>query len=157
MNIEDVLENKVTFTDEAVKVQFNEKLQMWESLKALQITELDLTVDSTELQTALLRVPEVIRVLNLKFFEIKREKIKQERKLERYKASIILNLDQKEYRNEQKREAAVVDDKSFTTQQDKVDELSIILEEVEQQLWSYRHFESNLRSVAELRIREMKL
>lgn len=130
---------------------------LYEMIADVSVERIDeMLSNNIELQDMMLRNAEFIRLKNLEYFKLKSQLKKEERELETLQAEKVRNLNIDENKNEQTRKAAITLDPSCKAQQAFVDKLSIQLEEFEQEIWTLRHVESNLRMIAELRIIELK-
>lgn len=130
---------------------------IFDQVKKITIRRIDqMLTDNVELQDMMLRNTEFIRLKNLEYFEKKRELEAEKFALEQVEAKVMLKLDPSHIRNAEMRKAAVTIDSSTFRQRNVVINLQLEVEEMEQELWTLRHLESNLRLVAELRIIELK-
>jgi hypothetical protein len=130
---------------------------IFEAIQAVKISRIDQMIsDNTELSELMLRNTEFIRLKNLDYFELKRKQDLVKFELETLEAKATLNLNPTLARNAESRKASVFIDPECLAKRRILRELSLDLEQKEQEIWTLRHLESNLRLVAELRIIELK-
>ena len=126
------------------------------SILDLKISDLDLKLNSDELETILLKIHEKIRLLNLDYFETKKKMFESKRQLDFYEGQCVLSFTKEENKNDSTRKAVIMTNQHYMNLRREVEELQAELEMRDQVLWSYRHAESNFKCVAELRMQEMR-
>lgn len=130
---------------------------IFQQIRNVPIDRIDQMIsDNMELQDLILRNAELIRLKNLEFFEQKRKLNLAKRELEEAEATTMLGLDDKSARNAELRKAAVILDHNCSILRADYREAETALDEIEQNLWTLRHLESNFKMIAELRIVELK-
>ena len=130
--------------------------QLLEEIKNMSVSELDIELDGEKLQKILFSLPAKISALNMEFFEKKREMRGRQRVLQLLESSIMLGLDSAIYKNEAMRSAGVKIDPKYRKAKEDVDIAELAVEELEQRIWVYRHLESNVKAVTDLRTQELR-
>jgi len=127
-----------------------------EELRSMPMSELDLKLQSDDLKQILTRIPEYLRLKNMARFEKMRQFKEIKRKLKETDGFIMLSLDNNEYKNKEMREAALYTNEAHMAQAERMDKLEVELEGLQEEYWIYKTLESNLKSLADLKVQELR-
>jgi hypothetical protein len=150
-----------------LKIQLPEEI---EKLTEGSLFDNDGLISDDMLSKYLAYNPEIIRIYGLAMADLKKKQreleveiMKEEKKLKRIKARIILKLDPGIYKNESMRDAKVYMDQEYQAVEDSIDnlqsdlvQLKSAIDQVSESYWKHKNMGASLDSMTRIRLSERR-